>query len=178
MTQFGEPEPEGAAGRVVALAGAALLLCAVLVSALLPAWSQSRTESAQASLAEEPTPAQLESAAADAELAARLDPLAVEPLFVASAIAEGRGQLLEARRHLLRAVDRQPDNPDVWYRLTGIALALSDSRGFRHAAQKMLELDPANGSARALASRAEGFLTPPERSATATGTPLPAVQAP
>jgi hypothetical protein len=42
----------------------------------------------------------------------------------------------------------------------------------------MLALDPANGTARAVASRAEGFLTPPERSATATGTPLPSFQQP
>jgi hypothetical protein len=173
---FGEPDPQSNGLRVAALTGAVLVLCLFLVSALLPAWSQDRTEAAQTSLTDEPTPAQLERAAAQAELAARLDPIAVEPLFVASAIAQGRGRLLDARRYLLQAADRQPDNPDVWFRLTGIALGLADRSGYQRAAQKLLELDPANGSARALASRAEGQLAPPERSSTATGTPLPAVQ--
>jgi tetratricopeptide (TPR) repeat protein len=155
-----------------------LVLCAFIASAVLPAWSQNRTEAAQTSLSEEPTAAQRERAAAQVELAARLDPLAVEPLFVAAAIAQGRDRLLDARRYLLQAADRQPDNPDVWFRVAGIALALADRPGFQRAAQKMLELDPANGTARALASRAVGQLTPPERSAAATGTPLPSVQAP
>jgi hypothetical protein len=40
------------------------------------------------------------------------------------------------------------------------------------AADKVLYLDPASGTARALAARTQGLLTPPAASATATGTPL------
>ena len=173
---FGEPDPQDNGLRVAALVGCVLVLSLFLVSAILPAWSQNRTEAAQTTLTDEPTAAQLESAAAQAELAAKLDPIAVEPLFVAAAIAQGRDRLLDARRYLLEAADRQPDNPEVWYRLTGIALAVADRKGFQEAANKMLRLDPVNGSARAIASRAAGLLAPPEHSATATGTPLPAVQ--
>jgi O-antigen ligase len=172
---FRDPGPRGGALRLAALAPATLLLAAYAMSAALPAWSDAKTNDA-ATAVSAGTPAELERAAADAELAAKLDPLAVRPLFVAAAIDQGRGRLLDARRHLLEAVNRQPNNPDGWIRLAGLALQLADREGLREAALKALALDPTNGFVAALARRAQAFSAPPSGSATATGTPLPAAQ--
>jgi O-antigen ligase/polysaccharide polymerase Wzy-like membrane protein len=174
---FGEPEPSGLGLRMVGLAAATLLLVSCMVSSALPAWSNSKSENAGIGVTSEPTPEQLERAAAQAELAARLDPLAVRPLFVASSIAQGRGRLLDSRQYLLQAVDRQPNNPETWLRLAALALQLADREGLRKAAHRALELDPYNIVAATLARRAEAYIAPPQLSATATGTPLPAAVA-
>jgi tetratricopeptide (TPR) repeat protein len=158
--------------RPLALFAAGLLALAFLVSAVLPAWSDHKTDDALAGL-DDRSPQALEDAAADAELAGRLDPLAVRPLFAAAAVAEARGRGLEARAHLLDAVERQPWDVEAWERLTRVALALADREGVRRAAQRALELDPADPEVVRFVSRAQGILTSPEASATATGTPLP-----
>jgi hypothetical protein len=175
---FGEPEGPSLAVRMVGLVGATLLLVACMVSSILPAWSNAKAENAGIGVTSEPTAAQLERAAAQAELAARLDPLAVRPLFVASSIAQGRGRLLESRKYLLEAVDRQPNNSETWLRLAALALQLADREGLRTAAHRALELDPYNLVAQTLARRSEAYIAPPQLSATATGTPLPLVQLP
>src|SRR5439155_24104940 len=66
--------------RPLALAGAALLACAAITSAVLPAWSQSKSDDALAAAGSATTQGQLQRAAAEADLAAKPDPLAVEPL--------------------------------------------------------------------------------------------------
>jgi hypothetical protein len=161
-----------------ALQGAvALLLCAFIVSAVLPAWSHSKALDALR-LGDRPSPERLQDAAAQAQLASRLNPLAVEPLFSASTIAQRRGDALAARRYLLEAGHRQPDNRLVWFRLATLAVAMNDAPGFFRAANRALALDPASGVIRVLTQRAQGFITPPNESATATGTPLPSVAGP
>src|SRR5207247_1503281 len=100
---FGQPEPEGQLLRIAALAALAGVLCAFIVSAVLPAWSDSQTSAAAEATGGKATPAQLQAGAAKAELAAKLNPLAVEPLFVSAAIAQGRGRLLDARNFILEA---------------------------------------------------------------------------
>jgi O-Antigen ligase len=168
-------------GRVAALAGATLLLAGVVASSVLPALSDAKTSDAAARAgAADGNPAIQQEAAAEAELAARLNPLAVRPLFVAASIAEGRGRLLDARRYLLQAARRQPQNAGVWFQLAGVALQLADRQGFASASLRALDLDPENPGARALALRGQELLAPPEQSATAVGTPLapPPVAAP
>jgi tetratricopeptide (TPR) repeat protein len=164
----GQPSP----GRWLALAAVCLALAAYVVSAALPAWSSARTDAALRAV-DARTPERLEDGARDAELAAELDPLAVRPLFAAASIAEARGRTLEARRHLLEAVDRAPWSAEAWQRLTRLALALADREGARRAAGRLLELDPANPDVVAYVRQAQGVATPPEASPTATGTPLP-----
>lgn len=171
---FVDPEPGGLGVRLGAIAAAAVVLAGFVMSALLPAWSDSKTSDAAIAVGAAATPAELQRAAADADLAAKLDPLAARPLFVASAIAQGRGRLLDARRFLLEAVDREPDNSEGWIRLAGLALQLADREGLREAAYRAMQLDPNNPSAVALARRADEFVTSPALSATATGTPLSA----
>jgi predicted Zn-dependent protease len=145
----------------------ALVLCAAVASAALPAISQSRTEAAE-------TASSPDTAARDADVAARLNPVAVRPLIVASSIAVRRGRLVEARRDLLEAAGRQPDNAEVWYRLALLAQQLADVEGFRAAIARFAQLDPVNPVTGALERQALALQTPVNASATATGTPLPA----
>lgn len=153
---------------------ATLLLCGVVASAVLPSWSASKAQSAQERLgADDVSEEDVRLAAAEARVAARLDPLAVRPLFVSAAIAQRRGQLLEARDLLLEAVDRQPFNADAWSRLASIAVLLADRTGFERAASRALSLDPMNPALARQAGRAQQFLAPVGSSATAVGTPLP-----
>jgi hypothetical protein len=169
---FADPEGDDRPGvRAVALVVVSLAALAAVAGAALPAWAGAKADAAAATAAEG-TPSALEQAAAQADLAARLDPLAVRPLFVGAAIAAGRGRLLDARTDLLRAADREPENPEVWRRLAGLALRLADRRGVLYATRRALDLDPADPAAALLAQRALSFATPPASSATATGTPL------
>jgi tetratricopeptide (TPR) repeat protein len=154
---------------------AVLLVALAALSAALPALAQTRTNAALESVGRpQVSDTELADASASAELAAKLNPLAVEPLFAAASIAERRGRVDEARRAILRALDRQPDNVDAWFRLTRIEFTRLDRAGVRRAAQRALELDPLNPVAFALARRAQQAAAPPGESATATGTPLPA----
>jgi tetratricopeptide (TPR) repeat protein len=164
---------EGGA-RGVAYGVGVLLVVLAAVSAALPALAQTRTSAALESVGRSKvTDAELADAAASAEVASKLNPLAVEPLFAAASIAERRRRIDAARREILRALDRQPDNVEAWFRLTRIEFTRLDRAGVRRAAQRALELDPLNPVAFALARRAQQAAAPPEESATATGSPLP-----
>jgi hypothetical protein len=170
------PRPSGGlaeptVGRWLALGAGCLALAAFAASAVLPAWSSGRTDSALRAV-EARTPERLEDGAADAEVAADLDPLAVRPLLAAASIAEARGRELEARDHLLEAVERSPWSAEAWRRLTRLALGLADREGARRAAGRLLELDPGNPRVLEFVRQAQGLATPPEGSATAGGTPL------
>jgi hypothetical protein len=170
-----EPLPAAAPARtlvrVALTALATVAAIAAIVSAALPELAITKADDA-AALAASGDPAQLEHAAAQAELAARLDPLSPQPLFVAAAIAQARGRLLEVRADLLDAADREPDNPDAWTRLAALAMQLADREGAVRATRRLAELDPHNPVAVAFARRTLAFLAPPGASATATGTPL------
>ena len=115
---------------------------------------------------------ELRHAAAQADLAARLDPTAIRPLLAASAIAQGRGRLFDARRFLLQAVDRQPYSSVAWQRLLQLALNTADRPGAKAAARRLLELDPIGKGTLALTARVALFEAPAGSSPTATGTPL------
>jgi O-Antigen ligase len=163
---FPDPEERGATGRAAAVALAALVLCGALASTALPAISQSRTDAAE-------TANDADTAARDATVAARLNPVAVRPLIDAAAIEVRRGRLVEARRRLLDAAGRQPENPEVWYRLALLSQQLADTAGFRTAIARFAQLDPVNPVTGALERQALALEAPPNASATATATPLP-----
>jgi hypothetical protein len=163
---FADPEERGIGARAFGLAAVALLLSGALASAALPALSQSRTEAAE-------TAASSDTAARDADVAARLNPVAVRPLIVASSVEIRRGRLVEARRRLLEAAGRQPDSAEVWYRLALLSQQLADRDGFRTAIARFAQLDPVNPVTGALQRQALALDAPPNASATATGTPLP-----
>jgi O-antigen ligase len=163
---FGDPEPPGVAIRAFALVGIALMLCSLIASAALPAISQSRTEAAE-------TASSPDTAARDADVAARLNPVAVRPLIVASSVEVRRGRLVEARKRLLEAAGRQPDNPEVWFRLAQLSQQLADTAGYQAAIARFAQLDPHNPITAGLLAQALAIQAPANTSATATGTPLP-----
>jgi len=174
------PEPafsrrEGA-GRAPMLAVALTLIALAAVSSALPLLADHyRREAIQGSSVRGASPAAIRSAASDAELAARLNPLSAAPLFVSAAIAENRGSFFEAKRLLLRALDREPDNVEGWNRLARVLAALSDRGGSERAVRRALALDPRSSGVIRAASQVVAALIPPEGSATATGSPLPEV---
>jgi hypothetical protein len=172
---FEDPEAaqRTAPRRVAAVALASLALSLVAISSILPGWADGKAEAAQ-ELADDPraTPRELLDAAAQADLATRLNPAATRPRFVAAAIAQRRGRALEAREQLLEAVDRQPQDAGAWRRLARLAVDLADMDGAVRASRRALALDPRSPAARELASDLEALRTPPGASATATGTPL------
>ena len=163
----------GAGTRTLAVAPAALLLCAFAVSALLPAWSHAKALDAITSVSGPRTPGQLQQAAADADLAARLDPLDATPLIDAAIIAGRRGNLVEARADLIRAVRRDPYDAQGWARLAEAALLAGDGAGAARAGQQYLDLDPLSENALITAGLLGTSIVDPAGSATATGTPLP-----
>ena len=176
---FPDPDPAATGPRwgVLAVTGVALGL--VATSALLPAWSDAERANAEDVVADAgATPQELERAAADARLAAELNPLSAAALQASASVAQRRGRLLEARGELLDAVGRQPERSATWAQLAGVAFVLADRDGALRAARRALELDPMSSERRALARRAEVFLAPPESSPTATGTPLQAAPGP
>lgn len=174
---FADPEARGSGRRYGAAALATLVGCLVIASAVLPSWSSSKARGAQASISDDASEDAVRRAAADAALAARLDPLAVRPLYVEAAIAQRRGRLLDARKFLLEAVDREPYDAEAWAKLASVAVLLADRPGFDRAARRALRLDPNNPSLAQLAGRAQQFLAPVGSSATAVGTPLAAAPA-
>lgn len=167
----GAPGERGPGARAALVALATVGAAAAAASALAPWLAQARADDAAAQ-AGVGTPAALEQAAATADLAARLDPLSPRGLFVSAVVAGARGRLLDARRDLLEAADRQPDDPEAWVRLALLGLRLADREGALRAAQRALALDPRNPYTAGLVRRVLAFLAPPGGSATATGTPL------
>ena len=160
--------------RGPAVAAVAIAFVLVAVSALLPAVARVQSNGALRSAGDaDATPDELEAAAAQADFAARLNPLAIQPLIDAATIASRRGLPDEARDYLLRAVRRQPYDAQAWLQLTGVSFETGDYVTLRRAAEEALRLDPRGDRTRGLAVRAERGATNPAESATATGAPLP-----
>ena len=160
-------------GRAVALALVTLAGCAVALSAILPAWADSKTKHALAVADAHHSPAALQDAARDAELAARLDPVSAEPLLALAAIDQARGRPLAARAAIIRAIRRTPSSSDAWADLVRLEGRLRDVRGATRAMARALALDPRNVGLRQVLSALALQQYLPSRSATATGTPLP-----
>jgi tetratricopeptide (TPR) repeat protein len=158
---------------LVALGAVTVALCAFGASAILPAWSQSKDRHAIGVAAASSDPARLTAAAADADLAARLNPLATAPLTDAATIAANRSLQAQARGYLVEAVRRAPYDATAWSRLALAALDLGDRAGAHSAALRALSLDPVNAAFAGIAAETELLLAAPQDSATATGTPLP-----
>lgn len=168
----GAAAPPGPGGRGAALAVVVGLLCFVLASAVAPAWSRSLANDARVGSGEAARPEQRADAAADAELAARVDPLAVEPLLAGAIVAGSRQRLVDAKALLIEAVERQPYSVRAWRDLARLSVFLADRDTYMRAAQRVLELDPAGVTSSGLVEGSGPFVAPPQLSPTATGTPL------
>jgi hypothetical protein len=150
--------------RIAALALGAALLAAVAISAALPSLARDHTDEATAALAR----SDFGEAVRQADVARRLDPVAVDPLLLEARAAGRSGQFALASQVLTEAVHRQPDNPNVWLGVARLELARGDIPAMRAAASRMLVLDP-------VAPVGTYFFLLNDlgvRSATATGTPL------
>jgi tetratricopeptide (TPR) repeat protein len=150
--------------RIAALALGAALLAAVAISAALPSLARDHTQKATTALAA----SDFKEAVRQADIARRLDPVAVDALLLEARAAGRRGQFNLASEVLTEAVHRQPDNPNVWLGVARLELARGDIPAMRAAARKMLVLDP-------VAPVGTYFFLLNDlgvRSATATGTPL------
>ncbi len=132
------------APRVAALVVVCIALGLVIVSSLLPGLADSKATSALA-VTTQADEAELQDAAATAEAGARLDPTAVASLLAAANLAQNRGRLVDARRYLLQAVDRQPYNVTAWRRLLALALDTADRRGAKAAAEAPARARPDRG---------------------------------
>ncbi len=165
-----EPLP----ARGLALVGVGVGFVLVCLSAILPALAQTRVNTAvQTAARATPTPKQLADAAAAADLARRLNPLSVEPLFAAANVAEQRGRPDEARADLLEAIDRQPDAVAAWAQLARLDFERQDRDAAQRESLRALALDPLNPATITLARRIQQGSVAPYESVTATGTPLP-----
>ena len=158
--------------RALGVLGAALVLACVGLSAAFPALADSEAGNALAGVPDRPTAADLRAAAAEAGSASSLNPLSVEGPLAESALAVRRGNLVAARNKILEAARRQPDSVQVWRQLIGIELARRDAPAAERALERALALDPLDQGLLALAPGIVAGLTPPNGSATATGTPL------
>ncbi len=132
-----------------------LTAAAVIVAALLAAWSQwqpQRSEvargEADAWLEAHDQPAAL--AAADSAVAR--DPLSVEALFTLASVQQVAGQPSLARATLARAVRLQPSNPQTWLVLGRYDLTSNNPRAAVAELQAAIYLDPESISAEAIAN--------------------------
>ena len=149
-----------------------LIGCAVALSAILPAWADSKAKGALAAADSHRGAAALRHAAADAELAARLDPISEQPLLALAAIQQARRRPLAARAAILRAIRRVPSSAQAWGDLARLELRLRDLRGTTVAIAAATRLDPRNVALRRSITSLILLRYPPNGSPTAAGTPL------
>jgi uncharacterized protein HemY len=135
------------------------------VSAVVPSLARDHVQRATEAFAQ----TNWTEAVRQADIAQRLDPVAVDGLLLEARAAGRRGQFRLASEVLTDAVHRQPDNPDVWVGVARLELARGDIPAMRAAARHILELDPVAPTGRFFFL----FNDLGVRSATATGTPLP-----
>ncbi|MBJ7331317.1 MAG: hypothetical protein JHC95_15600 [Solirubrobacteraceae bacterium] len=167
----------GETARVLALIAGVLGLAALSLSIILPARAELKARTASALPVGAGTDKQ-QTAALNAALASKLDPLSAQGPIAEATVAMRRGRLAQARTSALEAVDREPDSTEAWSILASVAQAQADRAGFTQAAERALALDPLSAVARQLATDAVAFEAPPAGSPTATGTPLTPEQAP
>jgi hypothetical protein len=170
--RLGGPSP---VARAAALGAAALALGTLALSAILPSWAASITDAALGSVTRTDSPAALERAETEADLASRLDTLSVEPLLAAASFAQRRGRAGQARKYLVDAVRRQPSSVPAWVELARLELQRGDLANVPIALRRVRELDPRNGVVPRLIAVQVLTTVPPAGSATATGTPLVAI---
>jgi len=167
----GGARPVRARAGVLAAVAAGFVLFAL--SAALPAIARTQVDSALITVdRDSPSDAELADAAAQAELAARLNPLSTEALVAAADIATRRRRLDEAGRTLLRAVRREPHDADAWTELARAEFERGNRAGLRRGARRALALDPLNDRRVGFAAQAYEVSLLPGESASATGTPL------
>lgn len=112
-------------GRRLAAGGAVLLALAALGSLAVPWLAERKVSGAYSAIGS----GDLGRAVADAKAAHSLNPLSIDPLHAWAAAESARGDLTEARRRYVQAVNLQPLNSRTWYELGAFEFrALRDAR--------------------------------------------------
>jgi hypothetical protein len=148
------------------LAGA-LILAALATSAYLPWLADDKAAEATllSSVRDEET---LAEAAKRADQAMQLNPLSIEAVAAGVAIAQRRGRFEEVADLIEEAVERQPENPDVWLGAYAVQNFVDDTPARIASVRRLLELDPHED--RVPFDAVVGDVA--VQSASATGTPL------
>ena len=165
------PAPEDvrapAGPRGAALLAGALILAALATSAYLPWLADDKAAEATLLSAVESDEA-LKEAAKRADEAMQLNPLSIDPVAAGIAIAQRRGRYEEVADFVEEAVERQPENPEVWLRAYSVQQFVDDAPARIASVRRMLELDP--HESRIPFDTVAGDVA--AQSASATGTPL------
>ncbi|MGH2996213.1 MAG: tetratricopeptide repeat protein, partial [Gaiellaceae bacterium] len=148
------------------LAGA-LILAALATSAYLP-WLADDKAAEATLLSTSDDEDTLAEAAKRADEAMQLNPLSIDPVTAAIAIAQKRGRFGEVADLVEEGVDRQPENPDVWLRAYAVQHFVDDAPARIASVRRLLELDPHEN--RVPFDSVAGDVA--AQSASATGTPL------
>ena len=125
-----------------------VLVPVLVISALMPWWSQQDVAEGNAAIAA----GQTGTAKSRADEAAWLNPFSIQPLLLRARAAALQGDQVAMRIAARQATEVQPANPEAW---TVLALSLGSGRGARAAWRKVLELNPLDARATA-ALAAEG----------------------
>jgi hypothetical protein len=166
------PPGPGPGARLLAVGAWTLAMCLFAVSAVLPSLAASDAQSSLVQGAGS-SPSALRAALARASLASRLDPLSDAGMLAQATIAVHAGDLSGARRDLLAAIDREPDDVNAWAQLATVEQLAGDTPAYRLAARHALALDPYSTARFISAAVSLQSSAPSRESATATGTPLP-----
>ena len=175
-----EAEPASAGGgarkgatalRVAGALAGVLAMVAISIAAIRPSLARDDTQEA-VRLAAKGKPADLKRAAAKADEAADLNPLAVEPLFVGARIASQRKRYGEQSKLLREAVERQPQSYGAWFRLLQFQLLLDDAPAAGESLRVLATIDP-YAAVSAYDFYAAYLTELPPSSASVAGTPLP-----
>lgn len=120
---------------------AALVVAAGLAGAWV-VWQPQRSVSADDAALTELSAGRPQQAIADAQDAARRDPLSIDPLLTLSAAQAAAGRTAAARATLERAVRLQPANSDTWLRLGQFELVHGSARRALRLLGAAVYLDP------------------------------------
>ncbi len=166
----GDPPPARRPAPILLAVASALAAVLLVASAALPSLAETkRVESLR-----DAGSGSFGAAASDADLAHKLDPLSVEPLFTEASIARSRGDDAEAASLLAEATRLQPDNFETWQRLASLEAALGDYAGAARAIRRQADDNPLAFQARPnVADLLYPLEVPPQQSPTAFGTPPP-----
>jgi tetratricopeptide (TPR) repeat protein len=105
----GRPAAPTQGGRAAAL-GVGVVALAVIAVLVTPALAERDVERSTVLLEE----GRVAAAARAADRARTLDPLSLDPVYAAAAVAEERGDRVAAEAFYRRATELQPENPEPW----------------------------------------------------------------
>jgi tetratricopeptide (TPR) repeat protein len=91
---------------------------------------------------QEATDGNLEAAAEDARSAITIEPWAAAPRLQLALVEELAGNLPAANREVSEAIDRAPDNWQLWFVRTRLDVKSGDVDGARRALERARELNP------------------------------------